>query len=341
MSFAPTGGPCGVSIDLGGVHHRVMIAGGRVGFAIGTGRCGTVFLYEALTREPGVASSHERNPDNEAFQRYCKWHELAVDDEGFLAAKEREIRADLETHAYSFEASPYLALSAEALHRRFGAKFVFLVRRPDRVVSSFVHKGFYSKPYLALNPDLATGYQDQSPERFFTFFARIAPRGPFFASWNAMTPVGKVAWFWKAYNERTLEVLDRLPSETYRTMRIEDLDHAKYVELGRFLGIDIKLDRTEFEALRASRPHAFWRKRSIDQWSSLEVKEFEVQVAPLAERFGYPHRVADLVEEALAEKAESVKLGRIPSPKPGPRFWRLRRAAAQWLRGIAASVDAS
>jgi len=313
----------------------------RVGFAIGTGRCGTVFLYEALAKEPGVASSHERNPENEAFQRYCKWHGLPVDDEGFLATKEAEIRADLAGCAYSFEASPYLALSARELYERFGAKFAFLIRRPDQVVTSFVHKGFYSKPYSVGNVELATGYQDQAPERFFTFFARISPSGSFFNAWNAMTPVGKVAWFWRAYNERTLEVLSQLPAESYRTVRIEDLDHANYLDLCRFLGVDSKLGGEEFEALRASRPHAFWRKRTIDQWSEREVAEFESQVTELAQRFGYAHKVADLMDEARAEKAESIRLGRIPAPRPAPRFWRLRRAAAQWLRGIATSVDAS
>lgn len=318
-----------------------VIAANRVGFAIGTGRCGTVFLYEAMAKEPGVASSHERNPENEAFQRYCKWHRLPVDDEGFLATKEAEIRADLSACVYSFEASPYLALSARELHERFGAKFIFLIRRPDQVVTSFVHKGFYSRPYSVRDVGLATGYQDQAPERFFTFFARISPSGPFFSTWNAMTPVGKVAWFWKAYNERTLEVLDRMPAESYRTVRIEDLDHAKYLELGQFLGLELKLTHEAFEALRVSRPHAFWRKRTIDQWSSREVAEFEDQVTELAQRLGYPHQVAELLDEARAERAESIRLGRIPPPRPAPRFWRLRRVAAQWLRGIATSVDVS
>jgi hypothetical protein len=300
-----------------------------------------VFAYEVMAKEPHVASSHERNPENEAFQRYCKWHGLPVDDKGFLATKEREIRADLENHRYSFEASPYLALSARQLHERFGAKFIFLVRRPDRVVTSFVHKGFYSKPYAVENPDLAAGYQDPTPERLFTFFARICPRGEFFRTWNDMTPVGKVAWFWKAYNERTLEVLDVLPAESHRTVRIEDLDYPKYLELTRFLGIEARIAPADFEALRTSKPHAFWRKRTIDEWSNREISEFESQVAELAGRFGYLHHVAELVDEARAEKAESVRLGRIPPPKPAPRLWRLRRTAAQWLRGIATSMDVS
>ena len=154
-----------------------------------------------------------------------------------------------------------------------------------------------------------------------------------------MTPVGKVAWFWRAYNERTLELIDAMPAGSCRTVRIEDVDFPKYRELCAFLGVDSKMAQSEFEALSASRPHAFWRKRSIDEWSPREVEEFEGQVGELASRYGYAYRVSELVEEARAEKAESLRLGRIPAPKPAPRFWRARHAAAQWLRGIATSVD--
>ena len=318
-----------------------MSVANRVGFAVGTGRCGTLFLYQIMEKDPAVASSHERNPENEAFQRYCKWHGLAVDNEGFLAEKEREIAADLEGHAYSFEASPYLSLSVRELHERFGAKFIFLIRRPDGVVTSFVHKGFYRRPYVVQNSDLAAGYQDQSPERFFTYFARISPRGEFFQKWNAMTQVGKVAWFWRAFNERTLEAIEQLPKDSYRIVRIEDLDYATYVELCRFLGIDSRVPQAAFDELRTSRPHAFWRKRMVDQWTEQEIREFEREVTQLAERFGYEPRVAKLIDEARAEKEESIRLGRIPSPSPGPRFWRARRATAQWLRVIAKAVDVS
>jgi hypothetical protein len=311
----------------------------KVGYAIGTGRCGTLFLYQALQLEPEVASSHERNPENEAFHRYCKWHRLPVDDEGFLAAKEREVCADLEQHSYSFEATPYLSLSVKELHERFGARFVMLVRKPDGVVTSFVHKGFYRAPYSVRDVDLAAGYQDQSPERFFTFFARVSPRGEFFQTWNAMTPVGKVAWFWRAFNERTLEALAELPEESYRVVRIEDLDYPAYRDMCSFLGFGAKISEAQFDSLRESKPHAFWRKRNVDQWNEKEIEEFEGQVAQLAERFGYRHRVADLADAARAEREAAARSGRIPAPKKPPHFWRARKAASAWLRDLAGSVD--
>jgi len=216
-----------------------------------------------------------------------------------------------------------------------------LVRRPDGVVTSFVHKGFYRNPYSVRNPELAAGYQDQSPERFFTFFARVSPRGELLRPWNEMTQVGRVAWFWRAFNERTLQALDELPRDSYRLVRIEDVNYSKYLELSQFLGFRAQLNQGDFEALCVSKPHAFWRKRHVDQWTEQEAREFESQVAGLAESFGYEYRVEHLIDAARAEKAESMRLGRIPGPKAAPRFWRVRRATAKWLRGMAKSMDVS
>jgi len=316
-----------------------MVFSNKVGFTIGTGRCGTLFLYQLMEKESMVASCHERNPDNEAFHRYCKWNQLPIDDEGFLSAKEKEILADLETSSYSFEASPYLSLSTHELHERFGAKFVFLVRRPDRVVTSFVHKGFYRQPYNVKHAELAAGYQDQSPEKFYTFFARVSPRGDPLRTWNNMTRVGKVAWFWNAFNKRILQLLEELPEESYKLVRIEDLDYEKYREVAAFLGFDTTITQADFDTFRAGRPHAFWRKRNVDQWSEQEIGEFESQVGDLAERFGYEYRIANLVEDASSEKAEAMRLGHIPQEKKGPQFWRLRRATADWLQKLARIVD--
>ena len=310
----------------------------KVGFAIGTGRCGTLFLYQLMDREPLVASSHERNPDNETFHRFCKWHNLPVDHEGFLAAKEEEVRGDLKTHAFSFEASPYVSLSVKELHDRFGAKFIVLIRRPDRVVTSFAHKGFYRHPYHVKDTNLATGYQNTGSETVRTFFARIAPRGDFLRTWNNMSQVGRVAWFWRAWNECTLGLLKELPENSYRIVRIEDLNYEIYIELSRFLGYQALVSREDFDALRASRPHAFWRKRNVDQWSEQEIREFEDQVVELAERFDYEYRVANLIDEARKERLEAQKLGYIP-PKKDPKLWRLRHTTAQWLRSIAKNVD--
>lgn len=258
---------------------------GRVSFAVGTGRCGTEFLSRVVAAEPGVASSHERGRENEAFHRYCQWHELPVDPAGFLHQKQAEIDADLAGHRFSFEASAHLSLSILELHERFGARFALLVRRPERVVNSYLAKGWYTEPFVRSDPSLALGYQPSA--YFHHFLGRLVPRGEAFEAWSRTSRVGKLGWYWSALNERVLRQLEALPSDAWRVQRLETLDHDGYRELAAFLGFETAISRRRFEALRSSRPNALADVPSAADWSAGERREFEAAVAGTAERLGY------------------------------------------------------
>lgn len=265
---------------------------GKVGFAIGTGRCGTEFIARAAGLEPHVAASHERNPYNETFQRYVKWYGLPVDNAGFLHQKAVEIAQDLESHTYSFESSAYLSLSLHELYERFGAKFVLLVRSPERVVNSFLHKGWYAEPTVREDPDLAPGFQ--ACESFHHVLARFVPSGEKFLQWNGMTRIGKLAWYWNAMNERILEQFKTIPVSHWRIEKIEGLSYARYLELAGFLGYEVSLGEADFQALVRRRPNSFQGVPTIAAWNEQETAEFEAEVAPMAETLGYAYRVAEL-----------------------------------------------
>lgn len=271
---------------------------GRVAFAIGTGRCGTKFLAKVVEREPAVASVHERSPLIQTFHRYCKWYGLPVDDEGFLQATESSIRYDLRNHHFSFESSAYLSLSIAELYQRFGAKFVLLVRSPERVVNSYLHKGWWDAPVVRKDADAALGYQDT--EHFHHFLGRIVPNGEEFSRWQAMTRVGKLAWYWQTLNSLVLEQFRELPESHFRVIRLEDLDFHTYHNLAEFLGFKTNLAASTFTDICRSRPNAKSGKPSVDDWTDEEINDYEAQVAPLAQRFQYEFRVTELRKQIAA-----------------------------------------
>jgi hypothetical protein len=208
---------------------------GRVGFAVGTGRCGTRFLQEVMTREPGVASTHERNPLVENFHRYCQWYRLPVDEEAFVATKQKEIAADLKSRDFSFEASAPLSLSIETLYQAFGARFVLLVRSPERVINSYISKGWYAADYWRRDPSLAPGFQAELPSKHHSF-SRIVPSGAEYEEWCRMGRVGKLAWYWNALNRAVLDQFERIPESHRLVVRLEDLSYDRYRELIGFFG---------------------------------------------------------------------------------------------------------
>ena len=272
----------------------------NISFAIGTGRCGTKFLYKVFDLEPKIASVHERNPLNETFHRYCKWYDIPVDSEGFLHTKEKEIQADLAKFDYSFESSAHLSLSVEELYQRFNAKFILLLRSPHEVVNSYLRKGWYEQTILRSDANLPPSYQES--KLFHHFLGRIVPSGDKFEQWQKMTRVGKIAWFWKALNEKVLQQFEKIPSTHWRVDKLEELTYDRYLEIAHFLSINSQLQRQTYQQLADSRPNSFSNIRSISSWSETEIAEFEAEVAPLAQQLGYEYRVQNLLQQSTSKE---------------------------------------
>ena len=280
----------GLELNLKGkIKLRCRSTEGRGGFAIGTGRCGTKFLYSVIAREPGISSVHERNPLNEAFHRYCKWYQLPVDDEGFLHTMELNICQDLNNHHFSFEASAHLSLSVRELYSRFGAKFILLVRSPERVVNSYLHKGWYDTPIIYTNSKLALGYQQS--KGFQHFLGRIVPMGEFFLQWDKMSRVGKLAWYWNTINALVLEQFEGIPKTNWRIEKLEELSYDRYLEITQFLGFQATVKRQTYNKIKYKRPNVQYNVPTIASWNMSEIIEFEREVSSMAEKLGYEYRV--------------------------------------------------
>ncbi len=270
--------------------------GGRVGFCIGTGRCGTTFLAQLAGREPEVAASHERLRLAATFHMFCKWHGIAVDSEGFLLDREEAIRRDLMERRFSFECSALLSHSVEELFERFRARFLLLVRRPEETVASFAVRGWFVKPCARKDPRLPPSYREGEEPRHF--LGRNIPHGTEFERWARLTQIGRLAWFWQARNRAILEQFRRLPASHCRIERLEELDFPRYQEIAEFMGWHSRIDASQFTELAQIRPNAGPNPpRKFTDWNAVEAAEFEEQVAPVAETLGYEYRLKVLAEQ--------------------------------------------
>lgn len=275
-------------------------------FAIGTGRCGTKFLSKIFEEVPGVASYHELHPLSDTFHRYCKWYDISVDEAGFIATKNRSVEAAKRENKGYFEASGFLSLSVEALYEAFGAKFILLVRRPDKVVLSYLKKGWYDNEIDLDNPSLPPTAQNVA--RFHHFLGRTIPRGDEFEMWRALSRVGKLAWYWNRLNSEVLRQFDRIPADHWRICRLEDLDYSCWAELASGVGLPATLSRERYESISAERPNAFRDLQDVRSWSDREWMEFEHQVRPMAERMGYVWKGEDIVKSA-EEQGSEITIG--------------------------------
>ncbi len=257
-----------------------------VSFCVGTGRCGTTFMAELAGLEPAVAASHERLRLPATFHMYCKWHGIEVDAEGFLVDRERVVREDLAEHDVSFEASALLSHSIAELAARFDARFLMLVRNPHDTVASFAARGWFLDPIpwadTTKPPTISEGMNPRH------FFGRNLPRGDEMNRWRQLTQIGKLGWFWAARNGAILEQLRQLPASRRTIVRLEDLDHSKYVEIARALGWEVTIDAARFGEIAAQRLNAGPNEPvHPSTWDPVSAAELEVEVRALAEALGY------------------------------------------------------
>jgi len=262
--------------------------GSRVVFGVSAGRSGGRWLCELLEGEGRLGVSLERDPLNETFRKYCLWYGLSVDGEGFLTVKEREVREALERHSAYFEMSPYLALSIWELYERFGAAFICLVRHPERVVRSLLAKGWYESPDIRKSSLRAPSYGGNLA--FHSFLGRIVPTGEERKRWEALSRVGKIAWYWNTINARICEQLNALPASHRCIYKLEGLSSREhYADLCRFLGFETRLlSDKDYEKKYYQRPESFshWR-HYVKPWTPEEWFEFEAEVRPMASVLGY------------------------------------------------------
>jgi hypothetical protein len=261
-----------------------------VSFCVGTGRCGTTFLAQLAALEPEVAASHERLRLAATFHMFCKWHQIPADPEGFLIDREVAVTEDLRRHRVSFESSALLSHSILELFERFGARFLLLVRSPDRTVASFAARGWFLDSIPWQDPSVPPTLRDGTEPRHF--FGRNLPRGAEYHRWRELSQVGKVAWFWQARIRGILDQFRQLPASHRRIARLEDLDFTHYGEVARFLGWAPTIDLAQFSELAHRRPNA--GPHATRDWDDSTAAELEAEVGLLAAALGYEHRMAKL-----------------------------------------------
>ncbi|MFT4664321.1 MAG: hypothetical protein ACI8YQ_001252 [Polaribacter sp.] len=258
----------------------------QVAFALGTGRCGTNFLYELIDRSKNTVAYHEQNPLSDAFIRYASWYQLPIDLSSCWDQKSQIIREAHQKGKDYFESSAYLSLSIPKLYTEHDARFILLIRHPRAVVQSYFTKGWYEVPMIRNAPELPPAIQPEL-EKPHHYFSRIVAYGNEGQTWSHLSRVGKLAWFWKTINSAVIAKFQALPEEQYRIIRLEDFTYEVYQEVASFLNVESLLTERAFNKIADSKPNKSKKKQSSIAWTEEEEEEFREYVGELSAKFKY------------------------------------------------------
>ena len=241
-----------------------------------TGRSGVKWLHEIFRAHRNVMGGSERNPIEESFYRYVKFHKLPVDVSGVINLTKRDIMMDWEKNDISVTGTPYFSHDFMDVYSALTPdRIIWGINDPRFTVTSFYNKGWYFYEEDYLNHHLACGLQPRSGGKWNRTFSRIVPGGEFYQVWNRLTRVGKIAWFLNATHMDIWSAITRIPKGDVWMFRLEDADqnYSYYKKMSSSFELGSILPQEKFFSLKKRASNG--EENTEHNWSKVEQAEFE------------------------------------------------------------------
>ena len=257
-------------------------------FIVGTGRNGTHFFSKVLEVDDSIFSVHLdtiNHSEADSFIPYVIWYNLPIDLQPFKEYRQKLIRFAANQKQLYCESNPYLSLIADKLVQWFDARIILVVRNPVDVVNSHYVKGWYERiPPRSNTLNAPCFWPELNANRFF---GRLMPIGEEYDQWIQLSRIGKIAWWWDTLNNKMLELVEQLPTDRYRIIKIENFDYMAYRDLCQFIGKEYRLTQTAFDKIRRRPPGKGTAKKSASSWSPQEREDFQRMTTAGRAKLGY------------------------------------------------------
>jgi len=242
----------------------------------GTGRCGTHMMAAVLKKNNTVDSYHSDDLNiyvEDTFYRYCHFNNLDIDHTPIFDFRKQKIITSNSYGKVYCESNPYLSCAIKDINELLNSKIAILIRSPKDTVNSFFIKGFYNNKLNRSDPTLPLGIIPGIP--LHRFFARIIPIGNEYEKWKSYTRIGKISWWWKVCTEDMISQIQYIPPTDRIILKVERFDYSHYLNLCEFANIKNTINEKQFSKIIKSRRGKGKAKKSSDEWSFQEQKEFE------------------------------------------------------------------
>ncbi len=217
-------------------------------FITGSGQCGETFFYNLFKKNKIIDAFDETRPTINSYYKFIKYNKINIDEGPFFKFIEEDLKRTRKKGKMRLETSSYLSLHLDEIYRKFGSKFIILLRNPYDVSLSLVQKGWYKKKYLLKDKKKIIGYQGVStnPHNKHHNFSRISPKGNYFTQWNKLSPILKAKWYWDEIYNEIFKKLKKIPKKNYKVIKIEEFDYENYILLSKWMGIKPDINKFIF-----------------------------------------------------------------------------------------------
>ncbi len=250
-------------------------------FFLSTGRCGTKWFSELLSKDSSFSIFHQPEPSlamqsKMAYKLFKERDgnptatEISLVRELLWSARENHLRYTYKTGKRYVETNNYITFFAPFLLEMFpDALFIHLIRHPGDFVRSGVNRRYY------------TGEDSDDMKR-------IEPlSGSFHKEWPLFGQVAKTAWLWRETNDFILQFLERIPENQYRSFNFNHLDSLFIQDLLSFIGSSISLRKVKRLIPKKINAQGSTLSKEFKDWSKEDKKVVSDITGEIAGKLGY------------------------------------------------------
>ena len=248
----------------------------RLILIVTSGRSGSRWLADIFNSHDGVKGSCEEAMSAESYYKYVKWNKLPIDLAGVYNTLAGKILNDWKEADLSVLASPGISIDFIDIYKILEAdEVIWAVNDAVFTITSFYNKGYYENSFYLQNPHLALGYQPYYGDKMTRLFARLIPQGDFFYSWEKLTRIGKISWYYNMFNMRIYEQMKTIGSEQKWIFKLEEADQNfdYYLKLAERFNLTPLLTKHSFLSIKGRSVHP--KQNEKKEWNPQELEEFE------------------------------------------------------------------
>jgi len=248
----------------------------RLILIVTVGRSGSRWLAEIFNFHDRITGSCERDNYAEQFFKYVKWNELPIDLTGVYHKLAHSILNDWKNADLCVLATPPLSMDfLEVCQVLEVDEVIWAVTDAFFTITSLYNKGMYENSICIQDPHLALGYQSSYNDKLPRLFARSIPRGDFYYTWEKLTRIGKISWYYNMFNMRIHEQMKAIGSDRKWIFKLEEADQNfdYYLKLVERFNLAPILTKRSFLSIKGRFVNSKENERK--EWNPQELEEFE------------------------------------------------------------------
>jgi hypothetical protein len=247
----------------------------KFAISFGAGRSGQNWFSKIFNSHSNWIGTCERFADYESFYRYVRFYKLPINMDEFFRLIDLSAKRDMALYHNSFISSPYLSVGLKELVKKSNPDYIFFnIRNPINTIESLHKKGWYKNldQNIVKSPsiDISVGQ--------YRSFSRIIPNDDYIDSWNSLTRIGKITWYWSTINKLILDDFNLINDIQKFYIKLEDINqnYDIYENLAKRFNFKKKMTKNQFlNVINKASNKGSDNKHHYKNWNNLEKKEFE------------------------------------------------------------------